>query len=181
MTSESDRHQVDIETELTLLQQRLQNKTQNIMRVIQFNIISLSIIAGFIQFGQLSNVEWDILTTLGVMIVAISILLAVTGMALSGATLTLMRTRNATRTRVKEGIQEYRIRNRYLGWIAVGAIATGGFGIGTMLFGVFRGTAIQPIFPWWAGEAIAFVVLFGGSLLGYGVARRIKTNIPEKD
>ncbi|WP_135665210.1 hypothetical protein [Halorhabdus rudnickae] len=176
---ESGRDPVDTKNELNLLQQRLQNKTQNIGRIIQFNIISLSIVAGFLQLGDLSDVGWNLITISGVSIVALSIFLAVFGMTLSRASFAWMTKKPSESASKQMVLHEYRTRNRYLGWIVAGSIGAGGFGIATMLVGVFRAVEIEPIFPWWVSESIVLVTLVGSALLGYWFARRIRTDISE--
>ncbi len=160
----------DRQVELDLLQRRLQNKTQRVTQIIQFNIVALSAVAVIVQIGDPQEVQVKVAMYVGSALMLVSIGLAVCGITLNSVTFPWSKALREV-PKPDQLVFDYRDRNRWLGWLTPLALLTGGLGAGFLLIGGFQLVGIEPFIEWWLiGTAI--VILFAGfGIVGYWLAK----------
>ena len=162
------------EVELDLLQRRLHNKTQRVARVIQFNIVALSLVAAIVQFAKPPD-ELTPTIMIGGTIMLISIFLSIVGISLNVASFSWTQKTSSNRPNADSLISEYRLRNQYLSLLMPAAIGAGGFGVAIILIGALRLGGINSAVPWSVSGSAVFVSLVGGSVVGSYLAQSIGT------
>lgn len=162
----------DLEAKVSLLQQRLDNKSRRIARAIQFNIVAATIAVGIGQFAGSEETSIQLTTTIlaGGVALLVSFTLAFAGLAAVGHPLAVGRSESLDETET-----ELRARNRFVAGLQSLSLGTGGFGTALVLFGVIRSfdATANPL-PLELALAASLGIVVVGHLIGhlYPVVRR---------
>lgn len=144
--SKPDPSFADREQELDILQRRLHNKAQRAARVIQLNIITLSVVVAVIRLGSGAVVQLPPLFYAGGTVILVSTFYAVVAIVITEAPLNWLERAEAP-PNVQNLTIEYRDRNRWLGQFVPAALVTSGMGAVIILLGGMRLAGIDPFVP----------------------------------
>jgi hypothetical protein len=151
---------IDDETKIDILQRRVNNKANRILRVIQINIIVLSLVASIIQFSPLS-ISPNKLILIGSLGVITSIAISIFGIGTKTAHIDF-----SSEELMSDISRIYNKRLRVLSRVLISSVIFSSFGLLFILFGSVRGTGLDSVFPYCFQVviAISFALI---SLLGY--------------
>jgi hypothetical protein len=175
MTDSSRETLADRETELDLLQRRLHDKTNRAVRVIQFNIVALSVLAGLTQLVGFSNLLSSPTVIVGVGILIFSTALSVAGITLNGIAFGWVENNDKDEIpEIESTIYEYRERNNWLSRIMPISLVSGGASVAIILLGLLRTDGVSAWGSLWGLGVAMIVSLVGAAYVGFELAQRIR-------
>ena len=184
----TERQHDRLSTQLTVLHERLDNKSRRITRAMQFNIVAATAAVGV---GQLAggSVTISLNTTIetGAALLFVSFVAGFAGLAVVGHPLASVgslaasadyraasadASRDGSTTGPEKTVTELRHRNRIVAVTQSSSFATGALGVGLVLLGVVRSLGVttnQLPFSWVVGGVFAVVVI--GHAVGHALGR----------
>ena|GEM_PF-2119853 len=166
MTSDDSRRGDEFPTTelVTLLHERLDNKSRRIARAMQFNIVAATVAVGLGQLaGETVTISVDATLTWGAVSLFASFVAGFAGLAAVGHPLGPAEAHRDRQSTTPDGVvAELRRRNRFAAGTQSASFAAGALGIALFVLGIVRPLGVttdQLPFPVVAGGAVAVVVV----------------------
>ncbi|WP_338756315.1 hypothetical protein V9T20_02020 [Halobacterium salinarum] len=167
--------------EFDLFQRRLREKSSRAIRVIQFDLIGLSIVGAIPQLSDSGNLEPNVYIYVGSIPLLLSFVLAIIAISIGSVPLAgLVRNSNQS-DRQTALVADYRNRIKEISLIPAAALGNGATGIAILLIGVIDATSgVVPLFK---GRLriifiCAFIFLCGG---GFILGQFLAGTLPRQD
>ncbi len=148
---------IENETELDILQRRIKNKTQWIFRIIQTNIVALSLVIGILRLSP-SNISPNIYIYSSSLGLLFSSFISIFGIGIKSSRIKNDKNFNLNKFYYK--------KLQILSVVLVSSIALSSFGIVSALFGAIRISELKPLFPSYLAAVISFL-FFSIPIIGY--------------